>query len=261
MSRKENIVTSFLTSTLTGFGAYILFTASIFRCMVYPRLQWRLLLQQLEFVGNKSLSTILLASVMIGAVFGIEFGKIFKLFGTESMLGAAAAFSLSKELAPVVGAFLVTGRAGSSMAAEIATMRVNEQIDAMRVMAVNPIAYLCAPRVLASILMMPLLAGVFVICGIVSSYCFGRLFFEIDPGVFVDKITWISRPAHLIEGLEKAMLFGALFSSIACFTGFHAKGGAKGVGKATTHSVVMALVSILILDFFVSYLKMEKLQL
>lgn len=248
-----------LTTVLTGFGAYLMFTADTFRRMFVPTVQWRLLLQQLEFVGNKSLSSILLASVMIGAVFGIEFGKIFRLFGTESMLGAAAAFALSKELAPVVGAFLVTGRAGSSMAAEIATMRVNEQIDALQVMAVNPVRYLCAPRVLASILMMPLLAGVFVICGILSAYCFGSLFFEIDSGVFLDKITWISKPAHLIEGLEKAMLFGALFSSIACYMGFHAKGGAKGVGKATTCSVVMALVSILIVDFFVSYFKMERI--
>ena len=255
MPRKENV----LVATLTGLGAYLLFTVDTFRRMFVPTIQGRLLLQQLEFVGNKSLSSIVLASIMIGAVFGIEFGKIFKLFGTESMLGAAAAFALSKELAPVVGAFLVTGRAGSAMAAEIATMRVNEQIDALHIMAVNPVRYLCAPRVLASILMMPLLTGVFVICGIFSAFCFGRLFFEIDSGVFMDKINWISRPAHLIEGLEKAMLFGALFSSIACFTGFHAKGGAKGVGKATTHSVVMALVSILIVDFFVSYFKMEKI--
>ena len=254
MLRKDNVV----TTTLTGFGAYLIFTGDTFRRMFFPLVEWRLLLQQLEFVGNKSLSIVILASIMIGAVFGIEFGKIFKLFGTESMLGAAAAFALSKEMAPVVGAFLVTGRAGSSMAAEIATMRVNEQIDALYVMAVNPVRYLCAPRVLASILMMPLLAGVFVLCGVLSAYCFGSMFFEIDAGVFLEKILWISRPAHLIEGLEKAMIFGALFSSVACFTGFHAKGGAKGVGKATTRAVVMALVSILILDFFVSYFKMER---
>jgi len=229
--------------------------------MFLQRPQWRLLAQQMEFVGNKSLSSILLASVMIGAVFGIEFGKIFRLFGAESMLGAAASFALSKELAPVVGAFLVTGRAGSSMAAEIATMRVNEQIDALRVMGVNPIRYLAAPRILASILMLPMLSSFFVLCGILSAYVFGSLFFEIDSGIFIEKITWITRPTHLLEGFEKSMIFGALFSSIACFNGFYAKGGAKGVGQATTRSVVLALVSILVLDVFLSYFQMEKITL
>lgn len=99
----------------------------------------------MEFVGNRSFGVMVLAGMMVGAIFGFQLGEIFRIFGAESMIGAAAGFTLSKELAPVIGSMLVTGRAGSSMAAEIATMRVNEQIDAMRVMAVNPYSYLIAP--------------------------------------------------------------------------------------------------------------------
>ena len=218
-----------------------------------------LLFQQLEFVGVQSFWIIVLAAIMVGAVFGIQFGNIFKLFGAESLIGAAAAFALSKELAPVIGAFLVTGRAGSAMAAEIANMRVNEQIDAMQTMSVNPLAYLCAPRIIASMLMLPLLSSIFVLVGVLSSYFIGCALYEIDSSVFIDKIRWISQPNHILQGLQKSIFFGAIFSSIACFQGYYATGGAKGVGKATTDAVVLALVCILVSDFFISYVQMTAL--
>lgn len=242
---------------VSAIGQYSIFCFEVFRRALFPPVRARLLLQQMEFVGVKSFWIIVFASIMIGAVFGIQFGKIFRIFGAESMIGAAASFALSKELAPVIGSFLVTGRSGSSMAAEIATMRVNEQIDAMQIMAVNPIAYLATPRVMASMIMMPLLTGFFIMCGILSAFIIGVLLFDVDVGVFLDKIKWISEPAHIWQGMQKAIIFGAIFSTVGCYKGFYAGGGAKGVGKATTEAVVISLVSILISDFFISYLQME----
>lgn len=221
--------------------------------MVRPLVSGKELLLQLEFIGVRSFWIIVLASVMVGGVFGIQFGQIFRMFGMESLIGAAASFALSKEIAPVIGSFLVTGRAGSAMTAEIANMKVNEQIDALRVMSINPISYLCAPRVLAGILITPLLAGLFVFCGVISAYVTGVAIFAIDSGIFFEKIRWITRPLDLVQGLEKAAIFGGIFSTIACYSGFHASGGAKGVGQATTNAVVFALVAILISDFFLSY--------
>jgi phospholipid/cholesterol/gamma-HCH transport system permease protein len=196
----------------------------------------------------------ILSGMMIGAVFGLQFGEMFRVFGAEGMIGAAAGYALSKELAPVVGSFLVTARAGSSMAAEIATMRVNEQIDAMRVMAVNPYNYLVAPRIWASVFMMPLLTMIFIISGVFCSFLIGVAIYDVDLAVFFDKIQWIVKPRHLWEGGQKAMIFGLILSVIGCFKGFNASGGAKGVGRATTEAVVMSLVTILVVDFFISYL-------
>jgi phospholipid/cholesterol/gamma-HCH transport system permease protein len=229
----------------------MLFTLSAFRRMI--RVDRKLLIQQMEFVGNRSFTITVMAAIMVGAVFGLQFGQIFRIFGVESLIGAAAAFSLSKELSPVVGAFLVTGRAGAAMAAEIATMKVNEQIDAMKVMSVNPITYLASPRILATMLMMPLLSAIFTLCGVISAFVIGVLIFDVDKGIFVDKISWITRPDDVFEGFEKAVIFGGIFSSVSCYKGFTASGGAKGVGRITTEAVVVSLVVILISDFFISY--------
>lgn len=244
------------SSAISSIGQYAIFCLETIKRLFSKQISLRLVLSQMELVGVQSFWVIILASIMIGGVFGIQFGNIFRLFGAESMIGAAASFALSKELAPVVTAFLVTGRSGSAMAAEIATMKVNEQLDAMRIMAVHPVAYLVCPRVLGSILVMPLLTGFFLLCGICSAFVMGVLLFDIDKGIFIDKIQWISRPKHIVQGLEKAMVFGFIFSTIGCFKGFYAKGGAKGVGIATTDAVVTSLVMILISDYFISYLQL-----
>lgn len=225
----------------------------------WPPVSPKLLIQQMEFIGVKSTLIIVLAGIMIGAVFSLQFGRIFEMFGVESMIGAAASFALSKELAPVIGSFLVTGRAGSAIAAEIANMRVNEQIDAMRAMGVSPFSYLVAPRILASMIMMPLLCVFFIIFGMLSCYFIGVVLFDVDEGFFLTKIQWITKPRHVMQGLEKAVIFGFIFSTISCYQGFYASGGAKGVGKATTRAVVVSLVIILICDFFISYFQMEKI--
>ncbi|MFK7873672.1 MAG: MlaE family ABC transporter permease [Oligoflexales bacterium] len=242
---------------LSALGRYVLFCLQVFRCAVSRSWDFRLLFQQMEFVGIRSFWIIVLAAMMIGAVFGIQFGQIFKLFGIEAMIGAAASFALSRELAPIVGAFLVTGRAGSAMAAEIATMKVNEQLDAMRVMSVNPVHYLVVPRVMASILMMPFLTAFFIIVGVASSYIIGILLFQIDEGIFFTQMRWITQPKHVLQGMQKAMVFGFIISTVGCYSGFFSSGGAKGVGASTTTAVVVSLVAVLVSDFFISYIQIQ----
>lgn len=238
-------------------GQFTTFLWEGLKRIFYPRLEWPLVFKQMEFVGNRSFGIIILAGCMVGAIFGFQLGEIFRIFGAQSMIGAAAGYALARELAPVVGAYLVTGRAGSAMAAEIATMRVNEQIDAMRVMAVNPFSYLIAPRLLASMIMMPILTVFFVIAGVIAAFAVGVNFYDIDVADFLAKIQWIVRARDLFEGMQKAAIFGLIFSSIGCFKGFYATGGAKGVGKATTTAVVISYVAILIVDYLVTYVQFK----
>jgi len=242
------------TKPLEGLGRYIIFVGHSFYRIVFPPVKLKLLLAQMEFVGNRSFGVIVMAGMMVGGIFGFQLGDLFRIFGAESLIGAAAAFILSTQLAPVVGAMLVTGRAGSAMAAEIATMRVNEQIDAMRVMAVNPYGYLSAPRLLATMLMLPVLTAIFVISGVFSSYVIGVMFFNVDVGVFIEKIKWLVAPSDVWSGLQKSLIFGIIIATVGCFKGFSANGGAKGVGQATTSTVVISMMTILITNFFLSYL-------
>ncbi len=249
----------FLIRPISGFGRFTKFLMESSKRCILPRVNTVLLLRQMEFVGNRSLGIVIISAVMIGAIFGLILGNIFRKFGAESMLGAAAGIALTKEMAPVMCGFLVTARAGSAMAAEIGTMRVNEQIDAMRVMSVNPYSYLVAPRMLAGIIVMPLLNCVFVLIGCLSAFLIGLMFYDIDVGVFIEKLRWMVRPRYVFQGMEKAAVFGAILASIGCFKGFFTAGGAKGVGKATTEAVVISLVAILIADYFVSYFQFDKI--
>lgn len=258
ITRTISIAGELITRPIANFGKYVQFLSTSVRRIAFPPVRARLLFRQMEFVGNKSFAIIVISATMIGAIFGLILGDIFTTFGTQSMLGAAAGIALSKELAPVFTAFLVTARAGSSMAAEIATMRVNEQIDAMRVMAVNPHGYLVAPRIAASIVMLPLLCCIFILTGVIASFGVGVSFFDIDVGTFLEKMRWLVKPKYIIQGMEKAAVFGAVLSSIGCYKGFYAGGGAKGVGRATTEAVVLSLVTILVIDYFISYLQFDK---
>jgi phospholipid/cholesterol/gamma-HCH transport system permease protein len=241
--------------SIEGFGHYIVFLGHTLQRTFVPPLSFGLLVRQVEFVGSKSTTIILLAGIMVGGIFGFQLGEIFRIFGAESMMGAAAAYTLSREMAPVVGGMLVAGRAGSAMAAEIAIMRVNEQIDAMRVMSVNPLAYLVAPRVVATVLVMPLLTSLFTISGVITSFFVGIGFYDIDVGLFLQKLTAVVKPNDVFQGLQKSVVFGLILSSVGCYQGFYARGGAKGVGKATTQSVVISFVLILVSDFFITYLQ------
>ncbi|MBM3381791.1 MAG: ABC transporter permease [Betaproteobacteria bacterium] len=240
-----------------GLGRFTLLLQEVFFWMVRPPLRIQLIFKQFEFVGNKSLSIVTLSSLFTGAVLGLQIGKIFGIFKAEGLMGAATGKALALELAPVMCGFIVTGRAGAAMAAEIATMRVNEQLDAMEAMGVSPVSYLIVPRVIASTLMMPLLAAIFLFLGLIGCYILGMIMFKVDTSVFVSQLQWLVWVSDIQKGLVKALVFGFILSTIACYKGFYARGGAKGVGEATTQAVVASLLTILIVDFFISLVQMR----
>lgn len=214
-----------------------------------------MLFQQLEFVGNQSLNIVLISALAVGAVFGLQIGAIFQIFRAESLMGAATGKALCMELAPLVTAVLITGRVGSAMTAEIATMKVNEQVDAMEAMAVDPISYLVVPRVLASMLIVPLLCAVFIFIGVIGAYVAGVFLFNIDEGMFIEKIIRFVLPRDITRGIVKSFVFAIIMGALACRYGLKASGGAKGVGIATTNSVVTILLSILFVDVVITYVQ------
>lgn len=241
---------------ILGVGRYTLLLKEVAYWAGHPPVRLRLIFKQFEFVGNKSFTIIFLSSLFTGAVLGLQIGKIFGIFRAEGLMGAATGKSLALELAPVMCGFIVTGRAGAAMAAEIATMRVNEQIDAMESMGVDPVSYLIVPRVIASVIMMPVLAGIFLGLGTLGCYIVGLLMFKVDTAVFLQQLQWLVWVSDIRKGLFKALVFGFILSTIACYKGYYAKGGAKGVGEATTDAVVTSLLTILIVDFFISIIQM-----
>lgn len=240
---------------LVGLGRYSLLLKSVTTWMFRPPLRTRLIFKQLEFVGNKSVPIVALASLFTGAVLALQIGKIFQIFKAEGMMGAAVGKALALELGPVMCGFIVTGRAGAAMAAEIGTMRVNEQIDAMEAMGVDPVSYLIVPRAIASVIMLPIVTVLFDFLGVFGSFIVGRVMFDVDTQVFMQKLEWLVNWDDITKGMLKAACFGFVFSTIACYKGYYAKGGAKGVGEATTQAVVAGLLMILVVDFFISLIQ------
>ena len=246
-----------VTARLSEFGRFWIYLGEIVRQATRPPVRWDLIFQQLEFIGNQSLNIILLTGFFTGAVFALQIGGIFQIFKAESIMGAATGKALTREMAPLMTAFLLTGRAGSSMTAEISTMRVNEQVDAMEAMAVDPIHYLVVPRVIAAIFSIPLLCAIFIFIGIFGAFVTGVAVFDVDVGIFIDRIKWMVEPSDIFNGLEKALAFSVIISSIACRYGLNASGGAKGVGRATTMSVVVTLLVVLLSDVFITYVQLR----
>jgi len=243
--------------SISELGSFGLYLTEIVRQAAKRPVRWDLIFQHLEFVGNQSLNIILLTGFFTGAVFALQIGGIFQIFRAESIMGAATGKALTREMAPLMTAFLLTGRAGSAMTAEIATMKVNEQVDAMEAMAVDPINYLVVPRVLASMFIMPLLCGIFIFIGTIGAFVTGVAVFDVDVGIFIDRIKWMVEPRDIFNGLEKAFFFSLIIAAMACRYGLNASGGAKGVGRATTMSVVMTLLVVLISDVIITYVQLR----
>lgn len=241
--------------SVANFGFFVMYVRDVAKQCFRRPVRWGLIFQHLEFIGNQSLSIILLTALALGAVFGLLVAKVFSVFRAESMTGGASAIAFTRELAPLVTTFLLAGRAGSAMTAELATMRVNEQIDAMEAMGVDPIDYLVAPRFIASIFITPFLTGVFMLVSLVGSFAICVLLFDVDQGIFFDRLRSIAQAKDVFMGLEKALVFAALVAIISCRYGLRASGGAKGVGLATTNSVIVTMLSILGFDFVLSYIQ------
>jgi len=240
---------------LTGIrqlGEFLYFMRSFFSWILSKPFRKEIFFHQMLFFGVKSLPIIVLTGAFTGMVFGLQTGYAFKLFNAGSFVGSTVGLALTREIAPVFTALMVVARCGSAMAAEIGTMKVTEQVDALAAMAVNPIHYLVVPRVVASVLMLPLLTTVFIGVGIIGAYVVAIGLLNIDPHAFTQKLNYYVDGKDIIGGLIKAAFFGFLLSLISCHRGYRTEGGAAGVGKSTTQAVVVSSVSILILDYFLT---------
>jgi phospholipid/cholesterol/gamma-HCH transport system permease protein len=212
----------------------------------------RLYVEAAEFIGLGSLPIITLVGAFTGMVTALQSVNAFRILKAEGFAGSAVGLSLAVELAPVLTALMLSGRAAAGIATEIGTMRITEQIDALETMAVSPIQYLVVPRVVMGTLMAPLLSMTFFLVGMVGAYFVAVIVMGVDHGLFIENFKWYVDPTHIAQGLIKATIFGMALSLIGCYQGYNATGGGRGVGIATTRAVVIASVTILVLDFFIT---------
>jgi phospholipid/cholesterol/gamma-HCH transport system permease protein len=233
-------------------GKILLLFISVLSWMFRPPLKLRSIFKQMEFVGVKSIFVVVLTGTFTGMVMALQGYHGFRMFGAESLVGSTVALGMTRELGPVLTSLMVTARAGSAMAAELGTMRVTEQIDALYVMAANPVKHLIVPRVIAGVLMVPLLTVVSDFTGILGGYFVGVHILGINSGIFIKNITRLVDLNDIYNGLVKAACFGLILSLIGCYKGFNTYGGAEGVGRATTEAVVLASIAILISDYFLT---------
>jgi phospholipid/cholesterol/gamma-HCH transport system permease protein len=233
-------------------GATVLLFWQAMTWMVRPPYRIAQLMIAIEFIGAGSLFIAGLVGMFTGMAFTLSTIVGFRQFSAEGMVGGVVALALARELAPVLAAVVVTARAGSTMASELGNMRVTEQIDAITTMGVSPVQYLVVPRVVATTLVLPLLAMCFAIAGMFGSWVVAVVWQQIDPGVFFDKIQTFVKWADVQMLLVKAGLFGIIVSTICCKKGFFASGGARGVGEATAKAVVSSIVAIFAADYIVT---------
>ncbi|MCA9601875.1 MAG: ABC transporter permease [Myxococcales bacterium] len=230
--------------------------ATLFGQAIYwgtrPPLRFRQWVRALDFVGWGSLFIVGLTSLFVGMVFGLQLVYGFRQFGAENQTGAVIGIALTRELAPVFAALMVSSRAGSAITTELGSMRVTSQIDALIVMSVNPIQYLVVPRLVAGTVAVPMLTMFANVIGCTGAYLVCVHLLGLDPGVFLDKVRWYVDGADVGQGLIKAAVFGLTIMLIACRQGYYATGGAAGVGMATNRAVVHSAVAVLILDYVLS---------
>jgi phospholipid/cholesterol/gamma-HCH transport system permease protein len=216
-------------------------------------LQWRKLIHQVYFIGAKSFLVVCLTGAFTGMVLGLQGYYTLVKFGSTGFLGSATALTLIRELGPVLTAIMVTGRAGSAIAAEIGIMRISEQIDALDTMDINPIRFLFSPRLAAALVSFPLLTAVFDTVGILGGYLTGVVILGINPGTYFMGMSTSVVMADVSGGFIKALFFGGVVATVCCFQGYFAhrrrEFGAKGVSLATTSAVVTSCVLILVTDY------------
>jgi len=243
-----------LLDALDGLGTLVMLTGRTLMWMLRPPYRVPQLLLAMEFIGVESIFIVSLTGTFSGMVLALQTTNTLRQFSAEGVVGSVVAVSLTREISPVFASLMITARAGSAMAAELGNMRVTEQIDAIVTMGVSPVQYLLSPRLLASVLMSPLLCVLYTCVGMIGAWLVAVQGLGVDPGVFVANVEKYMVPKDFWMGEVKAMVFGFLISAISCNQGFNASGGARGVGIATTRAVVQSAVAILISNYVITSL-------
>ena len=224
---------------------------TVYHCFT-PPLYLKALLKQMVEIGFYSLPVVALTTLFSGMVIALQTYSGFSQFSAEGAVSLVVLVAVTRELAPVMAGLMVAGRIGAAMAAEIGTMRVTEQIDALSTLSTNPIKYLIVPRVIAGVVMLPILVLIGDVIGICGGYMIGVSKLDFNATTYLISTWEYLKPMDLISGLTKAGVFGFIITLLGCYNGFHSKGGAQGVGQATTNAVVSSSILILIFNYILT---------
>lgn len=243
---------------ISRLGELSLFVGKSVYNSLTPPFYLRLLGKQIIDIGFYSLPVVGLTTIFAGMVIALQSYSGFARFGAESAVASVVLISVTRELAPVLSALMVAGRIGAAMAAEIGTMRVTEQIDALTTLSTNPFKYLIAPRILAGVLVLPVLVLIGDVIGIFGGYVVGVYKLGFNPANYVNSTLQNLQSIDITTGVVKAAVFGFIISMMGCYNGYKSKGGAQGVGEATTNAVVSASILILIFNYIITEIFFSK---
>ena len=235
----------------------VFLTGQVMVHLLRGKINRRNALEQMAFVGPESILVAMLTAIFVGMVFTVQVAREFITFGLVQLVGGVLALALARELAPVLVAVIVTGRVCSAFAAELGTMRVTEQIDALQMLDTDPVDYLVTPRVLACCFMLPILTLMGLLAGIFGGMFVAQGLYDITPKVFLDSARDFLEVGDLWKAAFKGVVFGALIAVVGSSWGLSTTGGAKGVGKSTTAAVVTTLLAIFVFNFFLSWLMFQ----
>ncbi len=237
---------------VASLGGFVTFLLGAVFYAVAPPYKIRLAIRQIREIGADSLFLILLIGTFTGMVLGLQGYNTLRRFGSEGALGTVVALVLVRELGPVLAALMVAARAGSAMAAELGSMQMSEQIDALTVMAINPVQYLVSPRLIAGVIGLPLLVSVFDVIGILGGYVVGVGLMGAPSASYFNGIAQNMSGHDIATGLYKALIFGLVVTWVCCYKGYNAERMATGISRATTEAVVLSSVLILVWDYFMT---------
>ncbi len=241
-----------MIAVITEFGQVALLAREAVASLLKWRVAWRDLLYQIYFIGVKSQSVVLITGAFTGMVLGAQTYLQFHKVKMDTATLAVVSVSMCSELGPVLTALMVAGRVGAAIAAELGTMRVTEQIDALRTLATHPVDYLVVPRLMALHIALPLLTAESIAVGICAGYFVGVYLLGIEPVYLWDNMLRYTHQVDVVIGLIKAFIFGGIMALIGCYKGMSCGEGAEGVGRATTEAVVYSSITILIANFFLT---------
>jgi phospholipid/cholesterol/gamma-HCH transport system permease protein len=243
---------NFTLINLAKLGKISIFIARSIKHCFLPPFYPRLIFIQLLRIGYFSLPVIGLTAIFSGAVLALQSYSGFSRFNAESTIATVVVLSITRELGPVLAGLMVAGRVGASMAAEIGTMRVTEQIDALKTLSINPFKYLIAPRIIAAVISLPILVIIADIIGIMGGYLVSVHSLGFSPGPYINNTIKFLEIIDVVSGLVKASFFGFIIAAMGCYFGYNSNRGAEGVGIATTNAVVASSISILLLNYIIT---------
>jgi phospholipid/cholesterol/gamma-HCH transport system permease protein len=249
-----------MTDTLSAIGALFLsflatvgrlarFGAQAIAAAASPPYFPRLIARQVLYIGYFSLPVVGLTALFTGMVLALQSYTGFSRFNAQSAVATVVVLSMTRELGPVIASLMVAGRVGAAMAAEIGTMRVTEQIDALTTLSTDPLRYLVLPRLIAGLVTLPILVLIADIVGVFGGFLVGTYKLEFNPVAYLTQTEQYLETMDVVSGLVKAAVFGFIVALMGCYHGYHSRGGAEGVGQATTHAVVSSSILILIFNY------------